>query len=192
MPPLYDLAQCGEKASDFFGSVVVGEADAEKAAVFFYVQALGEIQGVVISIPSKESAISQFRSEFKRRVSRDADHNRRAAFGEAGRIGDSVELEAGNFQQSLNEFLHQAALMLLDRVKSSDNRGTAGSGGWVHVTAETGQVLHAGCNSSNTFVVERAPLPAIGDGVGVGANFVRLQALEVFALAEEHAHVWAE
>ena len=41
-------------------------------------------------------------------------------------------------------------------------------------------------------MIQRAPLPAVGNRVGVGADFVRTKALEVLALAEEHAHVRAE
>ncbi len=41
-------------------------------------------------------------------------------------------------------------------------------------------------------MVERAPLPAIRNRIGVRENFVRAQALQVLALAEEDAHVRAE
>ena len=58
--------------------------------------------------------------------------------------------------------------------------------------AEVGDVFHAGGDSGDAFVVERAPLPAVGDRVCVRANFVGTKALEVLALAEEHAHVRAE
>ena len=60
------------------------------------------------------------------------------------------------------------------------------------VAAEVGDVIHAGGDAGDAFVVERAPLPAVGDGIGERTNFVGMQALQVFALAEEHAHVRTE
>ena len=58
--------------------------------------------------------------------------------------------------------------------------------------AEVGDVVHAGGDAGDAFVVEGAPLPAVGDGIGEGTNFVGMQALQVFALAIKHAHVRAE
>src|SRR5579863_4304093 len=60
------------------------------------------------------------------------------------------------------------------------------------VAAQVGDVFHAGGDTGDAFVIQRAPLPAIGNGVGVRTNFVGTQALEVLALAEEHAHVRPE
>ncbi len=34
------------------------QADAQEAAVFFHVQAFGEIQGVVVSVPGEEAALA--------------------------------------------------------------------------------------------------------------------------------------
>jgi hypothetical protein len=36
----------------------VYEADAEEAAGFFYVEVLGEIQGVIVSIPGEEALLA--------------------------------------------------------------------------------------------------------------------------------------
>jgi hypothetical protein len=36
----------------------VDQADAKKASGFFYIEALGEVQGVVISIPGEDALIS--------------------------------------------------------------------------------------------------------------------------------------
>ncbi len=41
-------------------------------------------------------------------------------------------------------------------------------------------------------MLHRAPLPAIGNRIGVGTNLVGTDSLEVLALAEEHAHVRSE
>ena len=62
----------------------------------------------------------------------------------------------------------------------------------MRAAAEIGYVFHARGDAGDAFVVERAPLPAVGDGVGEGTDFVGTQALQVLALAEEHSHVRAE
>src|SRR5215471_11107595 len=58
--------------------------------------------------------------------------------------------------------------------------------------AEIGNVFHSGFNSRDAFVIQRAPFPAIGDGVGVWTNFVRAIALQVCSFPEQHAHMRAE
>ncbi len=55
---LHNLFQCCQQAIHFFDGVVVDEADAEEAAGFFYVEALGEVQGVVVSVPGEEAAVA--------------------------------------------------------------------------------------------------------------------------------------
>ncbi len=60
------------------------------------------------------------------------------------------------------------------------------------VAAQIGDVVYAGGDAGDAFVVERAPLPAVRDGVGERANFVGAQALQVLALAEKDSHVRAE
>ncbi len=42
------------------------QADAEKAAGFFYVQLLGEVESVVVSIPCEEALIAEFGGEGER------------------------------------------------------------------------------------------------------------------------------
>src|ERR1700678_931587 len=71
--------------------------------------------------------------------------------------------------------------------------GCAASGGFgIRTAAEIGDVIHAGCDSGYAFVIQRAPLPAVGDGVGERADFVGTQVLEMLAFAEENAHVRTE
>ena len=60
------------------------------------------------------------------------------------------------------------------------------------MATQVGKILHAGGDSGDAFVIQRAPLPAIGNGIGVGAHLVRLQALQVLALAVENSHVRTE
>ena len=78
------------------------------------------------------------------------------------------------------------------RVELRPDGGTRAAVPHVVVPTEIGDVVDAGGDAGDAFVVERAPLPAVGDGVGEGADFVGMQALQVLALAEEHSHVRAE
>jgi hypothetical protein len=48
--------------------VVVHQADAEEAAGFFHVEMLGQVEGVVVSVPGEEAALAEFGGEFQRRV----------------------------------------------------------------------------------------------------------------------------
>ena len=60
------------------------------------------------------------------------------------------------------------------------------------LSAKFGQILDACGDPRDALMIQRSPFPALGDGVGVGADLVRLQAGEVLAFAIEHAHVGAE
>src|SRR5580658_1040349 len=64
--------------------------------------------------------------------------------------------------------------------------------GIMHVEPQIGDVLDASGDPGDAFVIERAPLPAIRDGVGERTHFVGAQALQVLAFAEKHSHVRAE
>ena len=44
-----------EKAIHFFRRVVVRQPDAQKAAVFLYIQMFGEVQSIVVAIPGEET-----------------------------------------------------------------------------------------------------------------------------------------
>ena len=54
---LYNFLQRGKQAIYFFAGVVVYEADTKEAAGFFYVEALGEVQGIVVSVPGEKAAL---------------------------------------------------------------------------------------------------------------------------------------
>src|ERR1700727_2533056 len=62
----------------------------------------------------------------------------------------------------------------------------------MRMTAEVGEVVDAGGNAGDAFVVKRAPLPAVGNGVSERADFVRMEAAKMLALAEKNPHVRAE
>ena len=72
------------------------QANTQEAAVLFYIEALGKIQGVVVSIPSIESTVSQRRREFQWSVAGNAYGDRRAALVKAARIGNAVNRQAGD------------------------------------------------------------------------------------------------
>ena len=49
------------------------QPDSQKPAVFFDVEALGEVQRIIISVPGEEAALAKLGREFKRRVSFNSD-----------------------------------------------------------------------------------------------------------------------
>src|SRR5580658_1392106 len=179
---------------------------------------LGEVESVVVAVPGEDAALAEFGGEFERRVIFDAHSERGAAFVEAGGVGDAVDLQFRNSLQAGHHSFEQSAFVLVDGCVGGLDGGAAARGRrWSSFARRTGEspvptcsvftsvctcshdvatqvgyVVHAGGDTGDAFVVERAPLPAIWNRVRVGANFVRAQALEVLALAEEHAHVWAE
>ena len=59
------------------------QPDAQEAAVFLYIQAVGEVDGVIVAVPGEEAAFSQLGGEFERGVSVDAQDDRRATMVEA-------------------------------------------------------------------------------------------------------------
>src|SRR5439155_7366417 len=93
--------------------------------------------------------------------------------------------------QSVEHGFGQSALMLLDDViRAQQSRAAVGSDG-ICCASEIGQVLHACRNAGDTFMIERSPLPAIRNGVSVGANLVGLETVQMLALAIKYAHMWA-
>jgi len=71
--------QFSQHPLDFLFSVVMHEADAEKSPVFFNIEPLGQIQGVVIAVPGEDATLTQARRKFKRSVAFDSDRESRAA-----------------------------------------------------------------------------------------------------------------
>src|SRR6202790_5732500 len=81
---------------------------------------------------------------------------------------------------------------MVDGFKSGDYRGATSSGFRMGATAEVGEIVDTSSNAGDAFVVQSAPLPAVGNCVGEWTDFVGAQAGEMPALAEEHSHVRAE
>src|SRR5437899_3293884 len=95
------------------------QADAQEAAIFFYVEAFSEIQGVVVAIPGKEATIAERGGQLQRSSICNADGKSGTTTVKFCGIGDAVELKSGNFHQSRNHGLRQASLVLLDGVVCS-------------------------------------------------------------------------
>src|SRR5574340_1648332 len=75
---------------DFFHSIVVCHAQAQRAAVFFESQAFHDAEGVVVAVPGEDALAPQAPGQLARRVTIDiADHSRDAP-GELLRAGDAV------------------------------------------------------------------------------------------------------
>jgi len=125
----HNLPQRREKAVDFFGGVVVDEADAEEAAGFFHVELLGEVQSVVVSVPGEETAVAEFGGEGEWSLVlvliNDADCERGASPVEARGIGDAVDLQFWNFGNTGDEALHQSALVAVNGFEGGDDGGAA-------------------------------------------------------------------
>src|SRR5579872_968698 len=151
-----------------------------------------QVQGVVVSVPGEEAAVAEFGGEFERSVSINANSEGSAAVIEAGWIGDAVDLRAGNLFKTRNEPRGQATLMLMNRAKRGFNRGAAIFRFRVSAFAEVGHVFHARGDAGDAFVIQRAPLPAVRNGVRIRTDLVGAEALQVFALSEKHTHVRSE
>src|SRR5579864_7167065 len=54
------------------------------------------------------------------------------------------------------------------------------------------QIVNTRRDPGDAFMIKRAPLPAIGNRIGVGANFVGIEPLQVLTFTEEHAHMRTE
>src|SRR5215469_86479 len=70
----------------------------------------------------------------------------------------------------------------LNRMAASRNLGA-------DTAPEIRQIVDTGGDSRDAFVVERTPFPAIGNRIRKRTNLVRTQARQMWAFAEEHAHV---
>ena len=113
-------------------------------------------------------------------MSIDADGEGRTALIVSMRVGDPIYFCAGKFKQAGQKFFDQAALVPMDGFMRGENGVTAGADGRVNAASEVGEVFDTGGDASDAFVVERAPFPAVGNFVGVGADFIRMQAREMF------------
>src|ERR1700674_135032 len=94
----------------------MSQPDAQEPAVFFHIEALGEVQRIVIAVPSEETTLAELSCKLKRRVALDPHGDGRAALIEALRIADAVELQSGDDEHSPDQTFHQSALVFLDRV----------------------------------------------------------------------------
>src|SRR4029077_1447288 len=174
-------------------------ADAEEAAGFLHVQMLGQVEGVVVAVPGEEATFAELDGECERRVVgivvQHAHCEGGAAVVEALGISDAIDLESWNLLQARDDSLQQRALVFVDQlIRSFDGCSSfaylkchsPGERGIAILrkprkegrsAADVGDVFDTGGDSGNALVVERAPLPAIGNCIRVGTYFVGTQPL---------------
>src|SRR6266498_480928 len=116
-------------------------------------------------------------------------------------VADSVQPQSGNFAKTAENLLHQIAFMRADSAIGRLQHLSARRGECPHPpTPDEGvrgyvfppqlrEILYASRDASDALVTERAPLPALRNGVGVGADFVGLEPRKVLTLAVQNAHV---
>src|SRR5882724_4768242 len=91
-----EFAEGGEEAVDFFGGVVVDEADAKHAALGFDAEAFAEIEGVVVAVPGEDAAFAEEGGDGGGMVIAEAQGEGGATFGGALRVGNAIDARAGN------------------------------------------------------------------------------------------------
>lgn len=105
------------------------QADAQKTAVLLYIQMFGQVQSVVVAIPSEEAAPPQLGGQLQRGVARNAYRYCGTTRVESLRIGDAVNLESGNFQEPCDEPLDQDPLVPLNSPEGGEQGGAAAGQG---------------------------------------------------------------
>src|ERR1700722_6902508 len=80
----------------------------------------------------------------------------------------------------------------MDGFVGGEDRAAPGCGGGIGATAQVFPVIDCGFDSGDALVVQGAPLPAIWNFVGVGADFVGMKSLQMFAFSVKDAHVRPE
>src|SRR5208282_4328058 len=98
---------------------------------------LGEVQGIVVSVPGEEAAVAELGGEFERGAAWFATFTpnftpnfnpncqRGAALVEAGGIGNAVDFEAGDGDEAGDELLEQRALVFMDGCVGGFDRGSS-------------------------------------------------------------------
>src|SRR6185503_5800055 len=107
-------AQAFDHAVDFVRGVVMDQADAEKSAVSLDAEALCEVQCIVVAIPSENAAVAKFSGQVRGVMIFYADREGGAPGGNAPGIGDSVEVQTGNFCESRKHSQRKFAFVRLN------------------------------------------------------------------------------
>src|SRR3984957_8109813 len=152
----------------------------------------GKVQSIVVAVPGEEAAPTELGCQMHWRMTCDAHRYRGTTSVEALRIADAVKLESRNLQEPGDEASGQKPLVLLYSLPGREQLGAAAGEGWIEASSQLCQVVHAGDDPADAFVVQRAPLPVKRDRVGIGRDFVGLQAAEMLIFAVQHAHVRTE
>jgi len=98
------FAQRGQQPVYFFPRVVVHQPDAQNAAKLLQAQPIRQIDGVEISVPRENPAISKERRDFCGIMISQSKRKCRTAFAKSLWIGDSKNLNSGDRLQPLNQF----------------------------------------------------------------------------------------
>src|SRR5215472_19261062 len=94
----------GKQAVDFFGGVVVDQADAKDATFRLDAEALGKIHGVEIAVPGEDAAVAEELCNFCGVMVAHAERKSRAALAKALGVGNAVDSNAGNRLQAFQKF----------------------------------------------------------------------------------------
>jgi hypothetical protein len=81
----------------------VDDADTKQSTFLFHAEPLGEIQRVVVAVPSEDAAVAEVLGDVDRLVIRQAERNRGAALAEALRVANTEKLQPGNGEQAVDE-----------------------------------------------------------------------------------------
>src|ERR1041385_2790840 len=169
----------------------------QKSAVFFYIQALGDVDCVIVAMRGEKALLAETRGEFERSVTFDAQGESWAAGTEARGIADAVEPHAFHLRQTSEHAIGESSFVSANGTichgQSSAtiecaNDGFAPSRLCGVLPAYLCQIINAGRDTCDALVIQSSPLPPLRHGICIGADFVCRESRQMIALAVEHAH----
>src|ERR1700722_1226126 len=138
------------------------EPNPQKPTSPLHVKLLGHVERIVISVPSKKSALAQLRSQLQRSVPFHPHCKRSAALLKLPRFADAIELQPRNRQKSRNHLLRQSPLMETNRrMRSHNSRSPARASRSYRMSPQILPIVHTSPNPGNALVIQSPPLPAI-------------------------------
>lgn len=79
------------------------DADTKQSTFLFHAEPLGEIQRVVVAVPSEDAAVAEMPGDVDRLVIGQAERNRGAAIAESLGIADTEKFQTGDGEQTVDE-----------------------------------------------------------------------------------------
>ena len=128
----------------------------------FDAEAFAEVEGVIVAVPGKDSAIAEERGDGGGMVIADAKRKRGATLGGALRIGDAIDAAAGDIFQAVDETPDEAGFVGNGGAIGGGESFAAGIGFGIAAAAEFGEIVDGGADTGDEFVNLRAAFPAIG------------------------------